>query len=139
MLQIHELNGCIVGPGLYQEWTHFVYAARHSNEQNLELCRSLSNNMFYYRATRPIRKGEQLLAWYSCGVESELFRSSLFILSQANEEIKALNVLLESTIGGFNEFFEINSLKNFQNFKISSTLKIPNVNVVSLILSIQTF
>ena len=77
MLKIHELNGCIVGPGLYQEWTNYIYAARNEGEQNLELCRSVRNNMLYYQASREIKKGEQLLAWYSQRVEDELSRSLL--------------------------------------------------------------
>ena len=77
LIKINEVNGCIVGPGLYQEWTNYIHAARHKREQNLELCRSLSNNMLYYRAIKPIRKGDQLLAWYSANVEAELSRSLL--------------------------------------------------------------
>jgi hypothetical protein len=78
------LNGCITGPGLYQEWTNHIYAAKNSNEQNLELCRSRSNNMLYYRASRFINKGEHLLAWYSCQVENELFQSLPNIDDQIN-------------------------------------------------------
>lgn len=61
-----------MGPGLYQEWAGYVHAAKSNNEQNLELCRSGSNNMLYYRATRPIGKGDSLLAWYSPSVEAEI-------------------------------------------------------------------
>lgn len=74
---MHELNGCIVGPGMYQEWTNHISAARNKREQNLELCRSLSNNMLYYKAIKPIKCGEQLLAWFSASVELELIKSFL--------------------------------------------------------------
>ena len=73
------MNGCIVGPGLYQEWTNCIYASRDRAEQNLELCRSPTNNMLYYRAIKPIKKGEPLLAWFSSIVENELAKSILAI------------------------------------------------------------
>ncbi|RNA00525.1 MDS1 and EVI1 complex locus EVI1-like, partial [Brachionus plicatilis] len=78
-IMVHELNGCIVGPGLYQEWTNCIYASRNRGEQNLELCRSQTNNMLYYRAIKPIKKGDPLLAWFSSMVESELAKSILGI------------------------------------------------------------
>lgn len=73
---MHELNGFIVGPGMYQEWTNYIWAARNRKEQNLELCRSPSNNMIYYRVVKPIKSGEQLLAWFSPQVEHELVNKS---------------------------------------------------------------
>jgi hypothetical protein len=93
LLKAHELNGCIVGPGLYQEWTAYIHAAKHSQEQNLELCRSLTNNMLYYRVVKPIRKGDCLLAWYSANVEAELAKSllnreSIYSKTQMNCESK---------------------------------------------------
>lgn len=66
-----------MGPGMYQEWTSQIGAARNRTEQNLELCRSGSNNMLFYKATRRIKCGDQLLAWFSRGVELELVRSLL--------------------------------------------------------------
>lgn len=106
--KIHELNGCIVGPGLYQEWTSFVYAAKNCKEQNLELCRSQSNNMLFYRAIKPIQKGDHLLAWYSSSVEVELFKHALML--QADEDIKILNGYLDS-IDGIKCIISLN--KNF--------------------------
>ena len=76
--KVHEWNGCVVGPGLYQEWTYFIHAAREPGEQNLELCRSASNNsMLFYRVLRPISKGRPLLAWYDAQLESEISQSLL--------------------------------------------------------------
>lgn len=66
-----------MGPGLYQEWTNYIYAARDKLEQNLELCRSPTNNMLYYHAIKPIQTGEPLLAWYSDSVEEELCKNLL--------------------------------------------------------------
>jgi hypothetical protein len=66
-----------VGPGLYQEWTYYIYAAKEKSQQNLELCRSPSNNMLFYRVVKQIKKGDQLLAWYNPSVELELSRSLL--------------------------------------------------------------
>lgn len=67
----------------------------------MELCRSLSNNMFYYRAIKPIKRGEPLLAWYSDTMEQELFKR-VFQLpnnNQNNTNMKHLNLLLESNNG----------------------------------------
>jgi hypothetical protein len=72
------LNGCLVGPGMYQEWASYIYAARDSSEQNLELCRSQTNpQIFYYRVIKRIKQGEQLLAWYNESLEQDLARSLL--------------------------------------------------------------
>lgn len=53
--------------------------------------------MLYYRAIKPIRKGDQLLAWYSPSVELELYKVLLTI--QSNEDLKSLNGILEATTG----------------------------------------
>lgn len=53
--------------------------------------------MLYYRAIKPIRKGDQLLAWYSPSVELELYKALLTI--QSNEDLKSLNGILEATTG----------------------------------------
>lgn len=82
---------------MYQEWTNFIYAAKNRKEQNLELCRSLSNNMLYYRALKPIQKGDYLLAWYSNSVEIELFKHALML--QSDEDVKILNGFLDSING----------------------------------------
>jgi hypothetical protein len=37
----------------------------------------MTNNMLYYRAIKPIEKGEPLLAWYSSNMENELSKSLL--------------------------------------------------------------
>lgn len=74
-----------MGPGIYQEWTNHISAARNRHEQNLELCRSSSNNMLFYKAIKTIKCGDQLLAWFSPGVELELIKSLLkrdFLVSQ---------------------------------------------------------
>jgi hypothetical protein len=90
------LNGCLVGPGLYQEWTYYINAAKDKSEQNLELCRSLSNNMLYYKVIKRIKKGDQLLAWYNPNVELELSRSLLnrdYINPNNNSNNKSSNKL----------------------------------------------
>jgi hypothetical protein len=87
-----------VGPGFYQEWANFIYAAKHKKEQNLELCRSLSNNMLYYRVIKSIRKGDQLLAWYSASVEVEVSKS-LLNRDCINSSSNNTDLLLMSTNG----------------------------------------
>ena len=89
-----------MGPGLYQEWATHVHAARSKNEQNLELCRNTANNMLLYRAINSIRKGDELLAWYSPKVQQELCE----IIAPSND-FKNFNELLISSENGNNFIF----------------------------------
>ncbi|CAF0708679.1 unnamed protein product [Brachionus calyciflorus] len=122
-IMVHELNGCIVGPGLYQEWTNYIYASKNREEQNLELCRSQTNNMLYYRAIKAIRKGDPLLAWFSNGVECELTKSILSIdhFPEANTKNHCKFCMVN--------FEHSNILKSHFFFELcGKNLKFPKVN-----------
>ena len=56
----------------------------------------MANNMLLYRAIKPIRKGEQMLAWYSTKVQQELCD----IVAPSNDDYKNFNELLMSTENG---------------------------------------
>lgn len=87
------MNGCIVGPGLYQEWCVYVQAARTQSEQNLILYKNQSNKMLMYKAIKKINKGDELYAWYSESLEQEFNTQIDYLISLCNGEY---NTRLES-------------------------------------------
>ncbi|XP_074654762.1 PR domain zinc finger protein 12-like [Tubulanus polymorphus] len=55
-------------------WLSYVNCARHTNEQNLDIIQVHSSNLseeIYFRVTKPISPGQELLVWY--GKQHNLF------------------------------------------------------------------
>ncbi len=96
-----------------------MHAARSKNEQNIELCRNMANNMLLYRAIKPICKGEPMLAWYSTKVQQEL--CNMIIPTSDYEDF---NELLMSTENGRSNNNNNNIKKFSSNFFFFETMKI---------------